>query len=67
MSPSKPMNDDIEYLSGPRYIDGINVDEDIISAHPEITVRQVIDPVNDGSLGAPAYAPGSTNKDGSQF
>lgn len=67
MLPPKAMNDDIEYLSGPRYIDGVNIDEDIVSAHPEVVFRQVADPVNDGSLGAPAYAPGSTNKDGSQF
>lgn len=61
------MINEIEYLNGPRYIDGVNIDADIISAHPEITVRQVSDPVNDGSLGAPTYAPGSTNKDGSSF
>lgn len=61
------MNDEIEYLSGPRYIDGINIDADIIAGHPTVTVRQANDPVNDGSLGAPTYAPGSTNKDGSQF
>lgn len=56
-----------EYLTGPRYIDGVNVDADIIAAQPIIHRRQVTDPVNDGSLGKPAYAPGSTNKDGSSF
>lgn len=61
------MNDEIEYLDGPRYIDGINIDIDIIAAHPNIVVRQVNDPVNDGSLGVPTYAPGSTNKDGTPF
>ena len=61
------MIDEIEYFNGPRYIDGINIDADIIAAHPEVKVRQVIDPVNDGSLGVPAYAPGSTNKDGTPF
>lgn len=58
------MNDNIEYLKGPRYIDGVNIDADIIAGEPEITRRQINDPVNDGSLGRPAYAPGSQNKDG---
>ncbi len=61
------MNEDIEYSEGPRYINGINVDIDIIAGHPKITLRQVSDPVNDGSLGKPAYAPESMNKDGSFF
>lgn len=56
-----------EYLTGPRFIDGINVDADIIAAQPFIIRRQITDPVNDGSLGQPAYAEGSTNKDGSPF
>ena len=61
------MNPEIEYLDGPRYIDGINIDADIVAAHPVITRREIADPVNDGSLGTPTYAPGSTNKDGSPF
>lgn len=56
-----------EYLTGPRFIDGINIDADIIAAQPVIIRRQISDPVNDGSLGQPSYAPGSTNKDGSSF
>ena len=59
------MNDDIQYLKGPRYIDGVNIDADIIASHPKVIVRQIDDPVNDGSLGKPAYAPGSKNLDGS--
>lgn len=58
------MMDDIQYLKGPRYIDGVNIDADIIADEPVITVRQINDPVNDGSLGKPTYAPGSMNKDG---
>jgi len=61
------MTQEVEYLDGPRYIDGINMDADIIAGHPVIKTRQVTDPVNDGSLGTPTYAPGSTNKDGSPF
>ena len=59
------MNDEVQYLKGPRYIDGVNIDADIIAAHPKVIVRQIDDPVNDGSLGEPAYAPGSRNLDGS--
>lgn len=61
------MNDDIVYIKGPRYIDGINIDADILAAEPVVYRRQISDPVNDGSLGEPQYAPGSTNKDGSPF
>ncbi len=60
------MNDPI-YTNGPRYIDGVNIDADIVASHPKIQTRQITDPVNDGSLGKPAYAPGSRNRDGSQF
>ena len=59
------MNDNVQYLKGPRYIDGVNIDADIVAAHPKVIVRQIDDPVNDGSLGKPAYAPGSQNLDGS--
>ena len=59
------MNDDIQYLKGQRYIDGVNIDADIIAAHPKVIVRQIDDPVNDGSLGEPAYVSGSRNLDGS--
>ena len=60
------MNDPV-YTKGPRYIDGVNIDADIVASHPKIKTRQITDPVNDGSLGRPTYAPGSRNKDGSQF
>jgi hypothetical protein len=56
-----------EYLTGPRYIDGVNIDADIIAAQPVVHKRQITDPVNDGSLGKPAYVSGSKNKDGSEF
>lgn len=55
------------HLTGPRYLDGINLDADILAVHPVISKRQIDDPVNDGSLGKAAYAQGSTNKDGSPF
>lgn len=56
-----------EYLIGPRYIDGVNIDADIISAQPIIQRRQISDPVNDGSLGRPSYVAGSANKDGTEL
>ena len=57
--------DDIQYLNGPRYIDGVNIDADILADHANVIIRQIDDPVNDGSLGKAAYAPGSKNLDGS--
>lgn len=56
-----------EYSVGPRIINGINIDADIISAQPIVHRRQVTDSVNDGSLGDPAYVSSSTNKDGTLF
>tara|TARA_B100001094_G_C18183828_1_gene802519 strand:+ start:556 stop:741 length:186 start_codon:yes stop_codon:yes gene_type:complete len=58
------MSDEVLYVKGPRYLDGVNLDADIISAEPKIIRRQASDPVNDGSLGKPAYVPGSKNLDG---
>ena len=59
--------DEIVYTTGPRYIDGVNIDADIIAGHPAVVEKQVYESVNDGSLGTPQYALGSTNKDGSPF
>lgn len=56
-----------EYITGPRYINGVNIDADIIASEPVVTRRQINDPVNDGSLGRPSYVAGSRNKDGSDF
>ena len=61
------MNEDVQYLKGPRIINGVNIDADILASHPVIQHRDIADPVNDGSLGEPAYAPGSKNKDGGSF
>ncbi|MFZ9315650.1 MAG: hypothetical protein ACO24P_02105 [Candidatus Nanopelagicaceae bacterium] len=56
-----------EYYTGPRFVDGVNIDADIISAQPVIQRRNVTESVNDGSLGIPAYVSTSMNKDGSDF
>jgi len=61
------MNEDIQYLKGPRIVDGVNLDADILASHPTIQRREISDSINDGSLGKPAYAPNSQNKDGSPF
>jgi hypothetical protein len=58
------MSDEVLYVKGPRYLDGVNLDAGIISAEPKTTRRQISDPVNDGSLGKPTYVPGSENLDG---
>ena len=58
------MDDEVLYVKGPRYLDGVNLDADIIAAEPKIIRRQADDPVNDGSLGKPAYVPGAKNADG---
>tara|TARA_B100000902_G_scaffold394980_1_gene452498 strand:- start:847 stop:1029 length:183 start_codon:yes stop_codon:yes gene_type:complete len=60
------MNEPV-YLKGPRIINGVNVDADIVASHPKVQNRQITDPVNDGSLGKPTYALGSRNKDNSPF
>jgi hypothetical protein len=59
--------DDIEYYDGPRYVDGINLDIDIVAAHAKIQFRSISDPVSDGSLGEYGYAPGQKNLDGSDL
>ena len=43
------MNEDIQYLKGPRIIDGVNIDADIRTSHP-VGREDIADPVNDGSL-----------------
>lgn len=59
--------DDITYSYGPRYIDGVNIDLDIVAVHPKIEFRNIDDPVSDGSLGYYGYAPGQKNRDGSDL
>ena len=43
------MNEDIQYLKGPRIIDGVNIDADIRASHPVVQRRDIADPVNDGA------------------
>lgn len=56
------------YSEGPRILeDGTNLDKDIVATHPRIQRRGIADPVSDGSLGGPGYAPGQKNLDGSDL
>ena len=53
---------------GPRILqDGTNLDQDIVSAVPQIQYRSIADPVSDGSLGYSGYEPGQKNLDGSDL
>lgn len=59
--------DDIKYTTGPRFIDDVNLDVDIVATHPKIQYRDIVAPVSDGSLGNYGYAPGQKNLDGSDL
>lgn len=61
------MTEDIKYTNGPRYIDGVNMDADIVAVHPKIQYRSIDSPVSDGSLGKQGYAEGQKNLDGSDL
>ena len=56
---------EVTYTQGPRFLDGVNLDQDFKGGHPSISYRNIDDPVSDGSLGGPGYEPGQYNKDGS--
>lgn len=54
---------DITYTTGPRYIDGINIDADVNASLPtKEQEREISDPVTD--LEGLGYEPGQQNKDG---
>ena len=54
---------EITYTTGPRYIDGINIDADVNASHPtKQQEREIADPVTD--LNGRGYEPGQQNKDG---
>ena len=55
---------DITYSTGPRYIDGINIDADVDASIPKtIANQQISDPVT--GLGGLGYQPRQENRDGS--
>ena len=54
---------EVTYTTGPRYIDGINIDADANAAIPsKEQERQIADPVTD--LEGAGYQPGQLNRDG---
>lgn len=57
---------EVTYSEGPRYIDGVNIDADIVASIPETVYEvSVSEPVTDFTgLG---YEPGQKNKDGSDL
>ena len=54
---------EITYTTGPRYIDGINIDADVDASFPSKQVEVSIDEPVTGLAGE-GYEPGQQNKDG---
>ena len=55
---------DITYSSGPRYIDGVNIDADVDASFPSKVQERTVDEPVTGLFGK-GYEPGQENKDGS--
>lgn len=56
---------DVSYTTGPRYIDGVNIDADVNASVAIETEVQIDDPVT-GLLGI-GYQPGQKNLDGTDL
>ena len=56
----------VEYTTGPRYIDGVNIDVDANAGFPSKQVERDIDEPVTG-LDGKGYEPGQKNKDGSDL
>ncbi len=57
---------EITYSTGPRYIDGVNIDQDANASIPTvITELQISDPVT--GMQGKGYEPGQKNLDGSDL
>lgn len=55
---------EVTYSTGPRYIDGVNIDADVDASIPkEVKERAIDDPVT--GLDGRGYEPGQRNRDGS--
>jgi hypothetical protein len=55
---------EVTYTSGPRYIDGVNIDADVdASLARKVAEQEIADPVT--GLAGKGYEPGQKNKDGS--
>ena len=54
---------EVTYTTGPRFIDGVNIDADVDASFPtKEQERDIADPVTD--LDGTGYEPGQLNKDG---
>ena len=57
---------EITYSTGPRYIDGVNIDADVNASIPKVVAeRQIDEPVT--GLDGLGYEPGQKNLDGSDL
>lgn len=57
---------DVTYSTGPRYIDGVNIDADVLASIPSaVTELEISDSVT-GLLGL-GYEPGQKNLDGTEL
>lgn len=56
---------DVSYTTGPRYIDGVNIDADVDASIPVVTEIDIADPVTD--LKGRGYEPGQKNLDGTDL
>ena len=55
---------DVTYSTGPRYIDGVNIDADVDASIPKKVIeREISEPVT--GLKGRGYEPGQENRDGS--
>ena len=56
---------EVTYTTGPRYIDGVNIDADVDAGFAKVDERSIADPVTDYK--GRGYQPGQKNLDGSDL
>jgi len=56
---------EVVYSSGPRYLDGVNIDADANAAHAKGQELKISDPVT--GLSGLGYEPGQKNRDESEL
>ena len=56
---------DVSYTTGPRYVNGVNIDADVVASMPVETEIGIADPVTD--LKGRGYEPGQKNLDGTEL
>ena len=56
---------DVTYTTGPRYIDGVNIDADVLASIPIEAEVEITDPVTD--FKGRGYEPGQKNLDGTDL